>query len=180
MSRKVVIISASLRKNSNSEALALAFKEGAEAAGHEVEFISLKDKKLSFCKGCFSCQKTLLCTIKDDASAIVESLRQAQVIVFATPVYYYEMAGQLKTLLDRANPLYPSDYAFGDVYLLATATDTDATAIDGARQGVLGWVRCFPKAQFKQALFCGGVTDPGDIAANSAALDGARELGAQL
>lgn len=47
-------------------------------------------------------------------------------IVFATPIYYYEMSGQLKTLLDRANALFPSDYAFRDIYLLASATEDEA------------------------------------------------------
>ena len=50
----------------------------------------------------------------------------ADVIVFATPIYYYEMSGQMKVLLDRANPLYESDYQFRDVYLLATAADQEA------------------------------------------------------
>lgn len=67
-------------------------------------------KNIRFCKGCLACQKTQHCVINDDAPAIVAKMHDADVIVFATPIYYYEMCGQLKTLLDRANPLYSSDY----------------------------------------------------------------------
>ena len=79
---------------------------GARETGHKVEKVSLKDKTIGFCKGCLACQKTGNCVIQDDAGEIVEKMLHADVLVFATPVYYYEMSGQMKTLLDRANPLY--------------------------------------------------------------------------
>lgn len=179
MSKKVLVISTSLRKNSNSEQLASAFAAGAREAGHEVEALSLRNKTLEFCRGCLACQKTLQCVIKDDANDIVEKMGKADVLVFATPIYYYEMCGQLKTLLDRANPLFPTDYAFRDVYLLATAADDEASAVDGARKGLEGWVACFPKAQLKEVFFCGGVTNAGDIEGNPA-LAKARQLGSSV
>ena len=179
MSKKVMIISASLRKNSNSEALATAFAEGAREAGHEVEQISLRDKTINFCKGCLACQRTLQCVIKDDANEITAKIGLADVVVFATPVYYYSMCGQLKTLLDRANPLFPSDYRFRDVYLLATAAEDEDATVHGTRVGVQGWVDCFGKAKLKETLFCGGVTDTGDIAGN-AALEKARQAGKNI
>lgn len=75
--------------------------DGARRAGHEVEKVSLKDKTIGFCKGCLACQKTGSCVIRDDAGAIVEKMLHADVLVFATPIYYYEMSGQMKTMLDR-------------------------------------------------------------------------------
>ena len=63
--------------------------------------------------------------IVDDAVTITDKMQHADVIVFATPIYYYEMSGQLKTLLDRANALFPSDYAYRDIYLLASATEDE-------------------------------------------------------
>ena len=116
--KKVLIVSASPRVNSNSEALAKAFARGAQEAGDETELISLRGKTVNFCRGCFVCQEKLRCVIHDDADAICQKALNADVLVFATPIYYYEMSGQLKTLLDRLNPLFPSDYAFRDVYLL--------------------------------------------------------------
>ena len=59
-------------------------------------------------------------------------------IAFATPIYYYEMCGQMKTLLDRMNPLYTSEYAFRDIYLLTTAAENDESAMDGAVKGMQG------------------------------------------
>ena len=119
--KKILVISSSLRVNSNSEALAKEFVRGASESGNEVEIISLRGKEIRFCSGCLTCQKTLKCVLRDDAPAIVEMMRDADVIVFASPIYYYEMAGQLKTLLDRANPLYPSDYRFRDIHMLTAS-----------------------------------------------------------
>lgn len=72
MSKKVLIIGTSLRKNSNSDALANAFLQGAEDGGNIVEMIRLADKTIGFCKGCLACQKTQKCVIGDDANAIAE------------------------------------------------------------------------------------------------------------
>lgn len=118
MSKKVLVITSSLRANSNSDALADSFADGAKSSGNTVEVISLKDKSISFCRGCMACQKTQKCVIRDDAIEIAEKIKNSDVAVFATPVYYYELAGQLKTLLDRCNPIFSSNYAFRDVYLL--------------------------------------------------------------
>ena len=63
--------------------------------------------------------------IKDDAVEIARKMQEAEVIVFATSIYYYEMAGQMKTLLDRAYSLYSSEYAFGDIYLLSVAAENE-------------------------------------------------------
>ena len=146
MGKKILVISTSLREGSNSDLLAEAFLKGAREVGHKVEKVSLKDKTIGFCKGCLACQKTGNCVIRDDAGGIVEKMLHADVLVFATPVYYYEMSGQMKTLLDRANPLYTADYAYRAVYLLATAADEDEHAINGARKGVEGFIACFERA----------------------------------
>ncbi len=132
MAKKVLIISTSIRPNSNSEILANAFADGARTSGNEVELISLKNKTIDFCKGCFACQKLGHCVIKDDANAITEKMLNADVIVWATPIYYYEMSGQMKTMIDRANPLFTLDYRFRDVYLLTTAAEDEAYVDEGA------------------------------------------------
>ena len=95
--KKILVISTSLRHDSNSDALAEAFAKGAAEAGNEVESITLKGKNLHFCTGCLACQKTQKCVIADDAPAIVDKMYAADVIAFATPIYYYGMSGQLKT-----------------------------------------------------------------------------------
>lgn len=179
MSKKVLIISTSLRRNSNSEALAHEFAKGAKDAGHEVTEITLRDKNIGFCKGCFACLKLGHCVINDDAVEIAGMMHDAQVLVFATPIYYYEMSGQMKTMLDRANPLYGTDYAFTDVYFLSTAAE-DEEGVDGrALSGMEGWISCFDRAKLAGSVFAGGVNDAGEIAGHPA-LRKAYEMGKTL
>ena len=118
MAKKVLIISTSLRGGSNSDILARECERGAKEVGHEVEYISLKGKEIKYCIGCLACQTKGVCVLKDDVAEIMAKVKDAEVLVFATPIYYYEMAGQMKTLLDRLNPLFPSDYLFRDIYNL--------------------------------------------------------------
>lgn len=176
MSKKILIISSSLRKGSNSEILADSFLRGAAEAGHQVEKITLRDKTIGFCKGCLACQKAKKCVISDDAVEIADKMLTAGVIVFATPIYYYEMSGQLKTMLDRANPLFPADYAFSDIYLLASAAEKEERAMDGAVKGLQGWIACFEKARLAGTVFAGGVEQPGE-AANHPAAERAYQMG---
>ena len=142
MPKKVTVISTSLRKGSFSEQLARSFAKGAEEAGNEVSFITLKDKTIGFCTGCDACQKKGRCVIKDDAPAIVDTIRTSDVVVWMTPVYYYSCSGQMKTLIDRANSIYASDYSIKDVYLIVTCADEDESAIEGTLKVVQGWVDC--------------------------------------
>ena len=80
------------------------------------------------------------CVIRDDANSITEQIKQADVIVWATPIYYYEKSGQMKVMIDRANSLYETDYQFRDVYLLSTAAENedgvDHRAINGLKDGL--------------------------------------------
>ena len=162
MSKNVLVISTSPRKNSNSESLASAFAKGALEAGNTVEQISLRGKDIKFCIGCLTCVKTLRCVISDDTEEIRQKMLKADVIAFATPIYYYEMSGQMKTLLDRSNPLYKSDYAFRDIYLLSSAADDGPEVPERAITGLGGWIECFEKARFAGSVFMGGVDAPGE------------------
>lgn len=161
--KNVLIISSSLRRGSNSETLAEEFARGAADAGNKVELISLQDKDIRFCRGCLACQKTQKCVITDDANAIVAKMHDADVIAFATPIYYYEMSGQLKTLLDRANPLYPSDYRFRDIYMLTSAAEDEQSTPERAVMGLTGWIDCFEKSRLAGTVFAGGVNAPEEI-----------------
>lgn len=168
MSKKVLIICASPRRGGNSEALAEAFAKGALEAGNQVETVYLREKQYAFCKGCLACQKLGHCVIKDDAVQIAEKMHDAQVLVFATPVYYYSVSGQLKTMLDRANPLYDTDYAFTQAYLLAAAAEDEPETVEGAEKAVQGWVDCFARCRLAGTIFAGGVNDVGDIVGHPA------------
>lgn len=176
---KVVVISTSLRAHSNSDALANEFIRGAQDAGHNVEKISLVDKNIQFCKGCLACQKLGKCVIKDDVNDIMAKVLNADVVVWATPIYYYEMSGQMKTLIDRMNAMYSQDYKFRDVYMLTTAAEDEEFVPKRAEAGLTGWIDCYPESRLAGTLFCGGVNDPRDIEGN-AKLKAAYEMGGKI
>ena len=177
---KVLIITTSLRAKSNSDILAERAAAGARDAGHDAELISLKGKEIRYCTGCLACQKTQRCVQKDDAVAIAEKVKEAETLLFVTPIYYYEMSGQMKTLLDRLNPLYSSDYKFRRVYMLSTAAEDETDTPEKAVNGLRGWVDCFEKAELCGSLFCGGINYPAEAASREAELAEAYEFGGSL
>ena len=179
MNKKVVILSSSPRKGGNSETLAAAFAKGAQEAGNQVETVYLREMQYGFCKGCLACQKLGHCVIKDDAVEIAAKMHDADVLVFATPVYYYSVSGQLKTMLDRANPLFDSDYAFTKAYLLATAAEDGADTVEGTIKAVQGWVDCFERCELAGTVFASGVNGIGDIAGHPA-LEEAYQMGKEI
>ena len=174
--KNVLIISTSPRKGGNSDMLATEFAKGAKEAGNEVDVVNLAGKKIEFCRGCLSCVKTQKCVIDDDAAEIRDKMLHADVIVWATPIYYYCISGQMKTMIDRGNPLYTSDYKFRDIYLLATAAEDEGYVVEGAVKATQGWIDCFEKASLKGVVFAGGVDKKGEIAGHKALAE-AYEMG---
>ena len=179
MSKHVLILSSSPRKGGNSETLAAAFSRGAQEAGNQVETVYLREKQYGFCKGCLACQKLGHCVIKDDAVEIAAKMHDADVLVFATPVYYYSVSGQLKTMLDRANPLFGTDYAFTKVYILATAAEDGQETVAGSEKAVQGWVDCFDRCELAGTVLAGGVTYVGEIVGHPA-LERAYQAGKEV
>lgn len=176
MTKNVVIISSSLRNNSNSEIFAKEFVRGAEK-NNNVELINLKDYEINFCKGCLACQHTGKCIINDGVKDIIGKVENADVIVFSTPIYYYSIAGQLKTLLDRLNPLFAKDYKFREVYLITACADEDENAINGSKIAIEGWVECFPKSNLVKT-FCGiGCNLGNEALQKNELLDKVRKMG---
>lgn len=179
MSKKVLIISSSPRKGGNSETLAKYFADGALSAGNEVETVYMREKNINFCRGCFACLKLGKCVINDDAAEIVTKMHDADVIVFATPVYYYSISGQLKMMLDRSNPIFDTDYVFTKAYLLATAAEDEDYTVEGAVKAVQGWVDCFERCELAGVVFAGNCNDVGDIKGHPA-LEKAYAAGASV
>lgn len=131
--------------------------------GNEVEKITLSGKSIGFCKGCLACQKLGKCVIDDDANAIMQKVLEADVVCWATPIYYYEMSGQMKVLIDRMNAMYSLDYKFRDVYMFTTAAEDEPEVPKRAEAGLTGWIDCYPKSRLAGTLFCGGVDAPRTI-----------------
>ena len=102
----ILILSGSPRKGGNTELLVDAFAKGA-MEHHQVEIVSVRDYKVNPCMGCNACFKTNgICAQKDDMSVIYEKMSQADMLVIASPVYFYGISAQLKAIIDRChNPI---------------------------------------------------------------------------
>lgn len=168
MSKKVVVISSSPRKKGNSDMLAKEFAKGASDAGNEVKYIAVRDLNLQFCRGCLYCQSHEKCVISDSVNGLLDDVQNADVLVFATPVYYYSVSGQLKTFLDRLNPLFPRENKFKSVYLISACAEEEYSAFDGTIKAVEGWIDCFEGVSLADKILCPSVTDIGEIRGNKA------------
>lgn len=98
---KIVILKGSPRKNGNSNWLVEQFTQGATEAGHEVFAFDCTKHKVGGCLACGACGMNGPCVQKDDFGQIREQLVEADVILFATPIYYFGVSGQLKNVIDR-------------------------------------------------------------------------------
>ena len=103
MSKKIVILNGSPRKNGNTSALVKAFSLGAESAGNTVKEFFLSDMDIHGCKGCFCGHsgRACPCVQKDDMDRIYPYVRECDVLVLASPLYYWTMSGQVITAIDR-------------------------------------------------------------------------------
>ena len=174
--KRVMIISSTPRRGGNSEVLCNQFAQGATDAGNEVEIITLRDYNLNYCVACYSCSETGKCIIGDGMNEIAEKLVNADVIVFATPVYFYSMSGQLKVFIDRLVPHYEKIKA--DIYLIATQCDEDAKMIDNTFNAIRGCTRdCFENCNEKGVLYGAGLNEIGDAVKFDEYMKDAYEMG---
>lgn len=164
MSKKVLILSSSPRKGGNSDILCDKFKEGAESAGNIVEKIFLRDKNINYCSGCGFCNTNnyTACSQKDDMTEILEKMIEADVIVFGTPVYFYTMSGQLKTLIDRCCARY-THITGKDFYYIMAAAEGNPHAMDRVINEFGGLMDCLSEAAEKGVIAATGVWGKGEV-----------------
>ena len=176
MSKKVLILSSSFRKGGNSDTLCDQFAMGARDAGHAVEKIFLNDKHIGYCRGCGVCNTTHKCIQKDDMAEILNKMVEADVIVMGTPVYFYSMNGQLKTLIDRTVPRYEEIRGKDFYYIVAAADDNR----DNMRRTIEGFRAfaddCLEGSREKGIVYGVGAWQAGDIK-SSPAMQEAYEMG---
>lgn len=161
MSKKVLIIGGSPRKDGNSELLCKEFARGANEAGNQTEYISLADKKIGFCTACYACEKGS-CPQKDDAAGIIQKMLAADVIVLATPVYFYTMSAQLKALIDRSVMVYPKIQG-KDFYYIMTMADTEKENFKGTLEALRGFLACCENSRECGIISAAGVYQKGEI-----------------
>lgn len=103
---EIMILNGAARKNGNTAALIKAFTEGAESAGHRIREFYLQDMSIHGCTGCEACNRAARgaddpCIQKDDMAEINKMFKTADVVVFASPLYFWTISGPLKTAVDR-------------------------------------------------------------------------------
>lgn len=179
MAKNVLILSASPRRQGNSDILCDRFLEGAREKGHTVEKIFLRDYKIGFCTGCGYCFDAHTCSQKDDMTPLLEKMVGADVIVFATPVYFYSMDAQLKCFIDRTTPRY-TEMVGKTVYFLLTAADTDENNLHSTVEALRGFTRdCLEGAVEGGILYGTGAWKAGEIR-ETPAFHAAYEMGKAL
>lgn len=162
MNKKVLLISASPRRNGNSDILCDEFMLGAKDAGNEVEKLFLGDKKINYCSGCYACEKNGICVQKDDMKEILQKMIDSDVIVMATPVYFYTMDGQMKTLIDRTVARY-TEINNKDFYFIATSAVNSKELIERTFDGFRGFTSCLNGAKEKGIIYGVGAWQKGEI-----------------
>lgn len=176
MSKNIVVINSTERINGNSCILVNEFVNGA-SENNNVEVINLRELNFGFCKGCLACQNTGKCILKDDINNVIDKVKNADILVFATPIYYYAISGELKTFLDRMNPLYISNYKYKEVYLFTSCADGSIDAMNVAIEEIKGWISCFNGVELKETLCATNTTNPGDVKNHIEVLKKAYEIG---
>lgn len=161
--KKILILSGSPRRGGNSDTLCDQFISGAREAGHETEKIFLRDKKINYCMGCGLCNSRKgSCSQNDDMAEVLEKMVNADIIVMATPIYFYTMDGQMKTLIDRCCSRY-TEITDKDFYFIMTAADGDKKAMDRAIVEFQGFTYCLDGAKEKGFICAAGVWQSGDV-----------------
>lgn len=168
MNKKVLIISASPRKGGNSDTLCDQFGKGAKEVGNHVEKLRLAELHIEYCSACYACKKLGHCVKQDDMTMVIDKMKASDVIVLATPVYFYTMSAQIKTMIDRTlGGAQTSGLENKEFYLIATAADGKAD-MERTIDGIRGYLECLPGAKEKGVIYGAGAWQLGDIQHNPA------------
>lgn len=172
---KILVLNGSPRPNGNTAKMVEAFKEGAAAGGNEVNVVDVCRKNIKGCLACEYChtKEKGQCVQKDDMQEVYALLKEAEMLVIASPIYYHGISGQLKCTIDRfysaAYPVRPANLKKASMMLCSGDRDQYDGAkfsYDGDFLGYLGLEDM------------GVITVAGDVTQEK--LDEARALGASL
>lgn len=178
MKKQVLILSGSPRKNGNSDLLCDEFAKGALEAGHSVEKIRVAEKNIGFCRGCYACKNDGVCAIKDDMAEVLRKIIDADVLVLASPVYFYSIDAQLKAVIDRtvARWLEVHDKEF---YYIVTAADEERESGKTTVECFRGYADCVKGAKEMGVIYGMGAYEKGEIK-DTPAMKEAYEMGKRV
>ena len=177
--KNVLILSSSPRRGGNSDTLCDEFMQGAIESGHRVEKVFLRDKTIHPCTGCGVCsQYKKPCPQKDDAAEIIGKMLAADVIVMATPVYFYTLSAQMKTLIDRTCARY-TEMGGKEFYFILPAAEESVEMMERTVECFRGFLDCLDDPEERGVVYGVGAWQAGEIE-GMPAMDEAYELGRRV
>lgn len=160
--KKVLIISSSPRKLGNTQVLCEEFKKGAEAKGHRVELVRLMDCNIGFCRACDGCMRNGgTCVQKDDMAELLKKYQETDVLVLATPVYFYGITAQMKTFIDRMYPIW-QHLGKKEVYYIISA-GLGADIIERSLGDLDGFVEHIEEYKIAGRIYAANAMAPGAV-----------------
>ena len=178
MSKKVLILSGSPRKNGNSDLLCDEFMKGAIEAGHQVEKIRVTEKNIGYCRACYGCKDTGVCVIKDDMAEVLQKMINCDVLVLASPVYFYSIDAQLKAVIDRSVARW-LEVKDKELYYIMTAADSEKASMETTLACFRGYADCVEGAKEMGVIYGTGVYEKGEVK-DTKAMQEAFEMGLQV
>ena len=178
MGKKIVVISSSPRVGGNSDTLCDQFVKGAAEAGHAVEKVNLAELRVNPCRGCYACRDSQRCVQDDDARLVIDKMMNADIIVLASPVYFYSISAQLKALFDRTVVIFPH-LPNKKFYYILTMADDDTSKFSGPLTALRGFLECYDGSEEAGMVCCAGVYDFGE-AKNTPEFAKAYEMGRNI
>lgn len=178
MKKNILILSGSSRAGGNSDLLCDAFLKGAAEAGHQAEKIRVAEKRIGYCRACYACRGTGRCAIPDDMAGILQKMIDADVLVLASPVYFYSVAAQLKAVIDRSVARW-QEVRNKELYYIMTAADAETAAMETTLACLRGYADCIEGAR-EMGVICGtGVYEKGEVNGTKA-MQEAYEMGRKV
>lgn len=163
MSKKVLILSGSPRRGGNSDTLCDQFMKGAQEAGNEVEKFFISSHNIGYCSACYYCRShNGECCKKDDMAILMPKILEADVLVFASPVYMYSLSAQLKAVFDRMVAQYEV-IRYKDMYYIMTAAEDAPDTMDTTLACMRGMADCIPGSKEMGVIYGKGVYEKGEV-----------------
>lgn len=179
MTKNILVLTGSPRPGGNSEAMAQAFMKGAREAGHQTVKFRAADKSIAGCRACETCFNSgTPCTYRDGFAELEPLLEKADVLVFCTPVYWFDMTAQIKAAIDRMYAYHDHPLPVRECVLLICAGDTDTRVFNGTIEAYKNIV-WYLDWQDRGMLIVPGVNDIGDIQ-KTGALKDAEDMGRRI
>lgn len=177
--KRVLVLLGSPRRGGNSELLAAELARGAAETGHSVETVRIAEKRIGYCRACYYCRDHGgRCAIADDMAELLDSIIAADVLVLATPVYFYSLSAQLKTVIDRTVARW-TEVRDKDMYYIITAADEEREAADATLAALRGYADCIEGARECGVVLGMGAYERGEIATHPQ-MGEAYELGRRI